>query len=101
MPSFDTLQCKCRSSHYVKRLDMASRQAIFGIANEPGDENDKLVELFRNRAELKKEFAKLRLEGEQLKEQLQHQEGVTLRAQQRLDGVAAHCSIPWLEISTG
>lgn len=44
-----------------------------------------MLRLFWNRAELKKEFAKLRREGEQLKESLQQQEGVTLRAQQRLE----------------
>ena len=47
---------------------MPSRQAIFGIANEPDDDNHKLVELFRNRAELKKEFAALEKEKYRLQQ---------------------------------
>lgn len=49
------------------------------------DDEERLLRLFWNRAELKKEFAKLRREGEQLKEKLERQEGATLRAQQRLE----------------
>ncbi|MBT8445127.1 MAG: hypothetical protein KJO13_10290 [Gammaproteobacteria bacterium] len=48
-------------------------------------DEERLLKLFWNRAELKKEFAKLRREGENLKEKLQQQEGATLRAQQRLE----------------
>ena len=47
---------------------MASRQAIFGAANEHGDDNEKLVELFKNRAELKKEFAALNKERYRLQQ---------------------------------
>ena len=47
-------------------------------------DEDRLLKLFRNRSELKKEFAKLRESGEILKEQLQEQEGATLRSQQQL-----------------
>ena len=51
---------------------------------DSGDE-ERLLKLFWNRAELKKEFANLRREGEHLKEKLQQQEGATMRAQQRLE----------------
>lgn len=51
---------------------------------DSGDE-EQLLKLFWNRAELKKEFANLRREGDHLKEKLQQQEGATLRAQQRLE----------------
>jgi septal ring factor EnvC (AmiA/AmiB activator) len=64
---------------------MASRQAIFGIANEPGDENEKLVELFRNRAELKKEFAALGKEKHRLQQLVKEREGATARVTQRLE----------------
>lgn len=64
---------------------MASRQAIFGIANEPGDENEKLVELFRNRAELKKEFAALGKEKHRLQQLIKEREGATARVTQRLE----------------
>jgi len=56
-------------------------------------EEDRLLKLFRNRSELKKEFAKLRRSGEKLQEQLQQQEGETLRSQQQLEqleGMLAH-----------
>jgi len=48
-------------------------------------EDDRLLKLFRNRTELKKEFAKLRDEGHRLQEQLQQQEGQMLRSQQQLE----------------
>jgi len=48
-------------------------------------DEERLMKLFWNRADLKKEFAKLRRDGEALKEKLQQQEGVTMRAQQRLE----------------
>ncbi len=64
---------------------MASRQAIFGIANEPDDDNDKLVELFRNRAELKKEFAALDKEKYRLQQLIKEQQGATARVTQRLE----------------
>ncbi len=63
---------------------MASRQAIFGIANEPDEENDKLVELFKNRAELKKEFAALDKERYRLQQLIKEREGATVRVTQRL-----------------
>ena len=52
-------------------------------SSEPDEE--RLLKLFWNRAELKKELASLRAEGDRLKEQLQQQEGATLRSQQRLE----------------
>ena len=64
---------------------MASRQPIFGIANEPDDDNDKLVELFRNRAELKKEFAALDKEKYRLQQLIKEQRGATARITQRLE----------------
>ncbi len=48
-------------------------------------EDERLLKLFQNRIELKKEFAKLRLEGQRLEEQLQQQENVMLRSQQQLE----------------
>jgi len=55
-------------------------------ATKPESEDEeRLLRLFWNRAELKKEFASLRREGDQLKERLRQQEGVTLRAQQQLE----------------
>jgi len=64
---------------------MASKQAIFGIANEHGDDNEKLVELFKQRAELKKEFAALRSEKLRLQQLVKEQQGATARVVQRLE----------------
>jgi chromosome segregation ATPase len=64
---------------------MTSRQAIFGLSNEPDDDNDKLVELFRNRAELKKEFAALDKEKHRLQQLIREQQGATARLNQRLE----------------
>ena len=64
---------------------MASRQPLFGVASEHGDEKEKLVELFRNRAELKKEFAALSKERYRLLQLLKEQQGATARITQRLE----------------
>lgn len=64
---------------------MASRQPIFGAASEHGDDNEKLVELFRNRAELKKEFAALSKEKYRLQQLVKEQQGATARITQRLE----------------
>lgn len=48
-------------------------------------EDDRLLRLFWNRAELKREFAKLQRERERMVDQIRQQEGAVLRAQQRLD----------------
>lgn len=48
-------------------------------------DDDRLVDLFWNRAQLKKEFAQLRAERAGLRERILHQEGQILRAQQRVE----------------
>jgi hypothetical protein len=48
-------------------------------------DDDRLLRLFWNRAELKREFAKLQRERERMLDQVRQQEGALLRAQQRLD----------------
>lgn len=68
---------------------MTSLTAIFGSSNEKSDndevESEKLLNLYWNRAELKKEFAELRDEKVRLQERLAEQEGVAARAQQKLE----------------
>jgi len=49
------------------------------------DKNDKLVDLFRNRSELKKEFAALRDEKYQLQDRIKQHQGDTARAQQQME----------------
>ncbi len=48
-------------------------------------ESEKLLNLYWNRAELKKEFAELRSEKFQLQERVKEHEGATARVQQKLD----------------
>ena len=68
---------------------MTSLTAIFGSsAEKPADnemESEKLLNLYWNRAELKKEFAELRSEKFELQERVQEHEGATARVQQKLD----------------
>ncbi len=66
---------------------MTSLTAIFRNAQEKPDEeeSDKLLQLYWNRAELKKEFAELRDEQFELKDRVKHHEGVAARVQQKLD----------------
>lgn len=54
-------------------------------SNNSEPEEERLLKLFWNRAELKKELASLRAEGDRLKDRLQQQEGTILRSKQRLE----------------
>ena len=65
---------------------MTSRAAIFGSTQEkPEEESDKLLNLYWNRAELKKEFAELRKEQFRLQGRIKEEEGATARFQQKLE----------------
>lgn len=65
---------------------MTSLNAIFGNSEEkPEEESEKLLELYWNRAELKKEFAELRDEKFRLQDRLKQQVGANARIQQKLD----------------
>jgi hypothetical protein len=63
---------------------VTSLTGIFKAAPEELQDNDKLVDLFRNRAELKKEFAALRDEKYQLQDRVKQHEGATARVQQKM-----------------
>lgn len=68
---------------------MTSLTAIFGSSTEKPDDNEmeseKLLNLYWNRAGLKKEFAELRSENFQLHERIKEHEGATARIQQKLE----------------
>ena len=64
---------------------MTSLTGLFKAEPEETQDNDKLVDLFRNRAELKKEFAALRNEKYQLQDRVKQHEGATARVQQKMD----------------
>lgn len=63
-----------------------SLTAIFGSApGKPEENSDKLLVLYRNRTQLKKEFASLREERFRLQDRIKLQEGATARVQQKLE----------------
>jgi len=66
---------------------LASITTIFRNEPEPAQDSDKLVDLFRNRSELKKEFAALRNEKYQLQDRVKSQRGATERVQQKLNHI--------------
>jgi hypothetical protein len=57
------------------------------ISRRSPEEEERLLRLFWNRAELKREFAKLQRERDRMFDQIRQQEGVTLRTQQRLEQI--------------
>ena len=65
---------------------MSSLPAIFGNSQDKTQEDsEKLLDLYWNRAELKKEFAGMRKEQFKLQDKIKQQEGVAARLQQKLD----------------
>lgn len=64
---------------------MASLTTIFRSDASGVSEEDKLADLFRKRAELKKEFAALRDEKYQLQDRIKQHIGATARVEQKLD----------------
>lgn len=66
---------------------MAGITTIFRGEPEPAEKSDKLVDLFRNRSELKKEFAALRNEKYELQDRIKTHRGATERVQQKLNHI--------------
>jgi hypothetical protein len=64
---------------------VAGLTGIFKTVPEAPQDADKLVDLFRNRAELKKEFAALRNEKYQLQDRIKERQGTIERVQQKLN----------------
>ena len=69
---------------YVKESDLSSLTGIFGKSNEETPENEKLIDLYWNRNELKKEFAGLRKEQFRLEGKIREQDGVCARLEQQI-----------------
>ena len=68
---------------------MAGLTGIFNPAEEPAPDTDKLVDLFRNRSELKKEFAALRAEKYRLEDRIKEHRGAIERVEQKLSHLEA------------
>lgn len=66
---------------------MARLTTIFKAEPEAQPDSDKLVDLFKNRAELKKEFAALRDEKYRLQDRVKQHEGAIARVQQKLNHI--------------
>lgn len=64
---------------------MSTPSAKLRKSPETPDDGGKLLDLYKNRAELKKEFARLREEKFQLEERIKEQQGVTARLQQKFE----------------
>lgn len=67
---------------------------LFGRVEDNSEDEEQLLKLFWNRAELKKELDTLRRESFQLTEKLTQQEAVTLRVQARLDQLEVQLADP-------
>ncbi len=68
---------------------MASLTGLFKSEADIEQDTDKLVDLFRNRAELKKEFAALRNEKYRLQDRIKERQGAVERVQQKLNHLEA------------
>ena len=64
---------------------MGSLATLFGSPEDKGQDSEKLMDLYRNRAELKKSFAEARNEHFRLQDRIEQQKGATARIQQKLD----------------
>lgn len=67
---------------------------LFAKAEDNKDEEEQLLKLFWNRAELKKELETLRNQSFRLTEKLKQKEAITLRIQQRLEQLEASLGNP-------
>lgn len=67
-----------------KECRVSSLTAIFGNTEDKSQDSEKLLNLYWNRAELKKEFAGMRKEQFKLQHRIKQQEGATARALQKL-----------------
>jgi len=64
---------------------VSSLTAIFGSSAEKEQDSEKLMDLYWNRAELKKEFAGMRKEQHRLKDKSKKQDAMIARGRQKLD----------------
>jgi hypothetical protein len=61
---------------------------------KPEVDHDRLLQLFRNRAELKKAYGGIQDEVQRLKDRIKQQEGATARVQEMLQGLESRLSKP-------
>ena len=73
---------------------MSSLTAIFGSSAEKEQDSEKLMDLYWNRAELKKEFAGMRKEQFRLQDKIKKQDAMIARGRQQLDHLEGLLSDP-------
>jgi hypothetical protein len=71
-----------------KPLELA-RQVLSSSSQSDAEEEQRVLQLFRNRAELKKAYTELQDEIHRLKDRLKQQEGATARVQEMLESLEA------------
>ena len=73
----------------MREPGLGSLAALFGSSEveDTGQDSAKLMDLYWNRAELKKAYADARNEHFRLKDRIKKQEGATARVQQKLDHI--------------
>lgn len=77
------------------RVDIMNNLASSVRSNNAEPDEERLLKLFWNRAELKKELASLRAEGDRLKKLLKDQESTIFRTQQRLEQLEGLLADPY------
>jgi len=77
------------SGDYVRELGVGGLAALFSTSEEEdkAQDSEKLMDLYWNRAELKKAYAEARNEHYRLKDRIKQQQGATARVQQKLDHI--------------
>lgn len=78
-----------RRPDYVKEQRVSGLAAIFGGSGEKAQDSEKLLHLYWNRAELKKQFAGMRKEQYKLKDKIKQHMGAAARLQQKLEHLEA------------
>src|SRR5581483_9056428 len=66
----------------------------FRTENPPAEEDHRVLALFRNRAELKKNYGELQEEIYRLKDRIKQQEGATARVQEMLNALELRLGVP-------
>ena len=71
-----------------------ARQALLPAQDKETDEQQRVLQLFRNRAELKKAYSELQDEIHRLKDRLKQQEGATARMREMLEHLEGRLGSP-------
>jgi predicted nuclease with TOPRIM domain len=85
-----------RLKQLIKRL-LLKQLGFLRLGGDPRQDevdHDRVLQLFRNRAELKKAYGSVQDEVQRLKDRIKQQEGATARVQEMLQGLESRLSQP-------